>query len=175
MLHAVQEKEKPMLNHAIILICLVLIITLFLASGYAWSFAALAAITLLNLADIHLEYVSPQYLLYLKLQDGSVVGFQVLMEYSGLITLLIFSFVSAFTIGLLKGDLKTKLVWFILSMCIGFVWNLSRIIVVIAIAYNFGLPAFSFVHFILTPAVDFVWVVSTWALGMSWLKREAQR
>jgi len=174
-MHTAHEKEKPALRHAIVLVCLALIIALFLASGYAWDLTAKTATSVLDLAGIHSEYISPQFLIYVKLLDGSLVGFQVLMECSGLITLLIFSFVSAFTVGLLRGDLKTKLVWFLLSASVGFVWNLSRLAAVLAVAYNFGMTAFSFVHFVLAPTIDFVWVVSTWALGMSWLKREVQQ
>ncbi|MBS7614458.1 exosortase/archaeosortase family protein [Candidatus Bathyarchaeota archaeon] len=169
------KKEKPMLRHAIIMVCVALIIALFLASGSAWDVTARITTAVLEASGVKTYYVSPLYLMYVRLLDGTVVGFQIWLECSGLITLLIFSFISALTIGLLKGDLKAKLVWFILSASIGFTWNLSRLATVIAIAYNFGLPAFQFVHFVLAPTVDFVWVVSTWALGMSWLKREAQQ
>jgi len=170
-----QEKEKPIFRHAVVLAFLATIIALFLASGYAWDLIARMATAVLELSGVHTDYVSPQFLMYVRLLDGNVFGFQVLMECSGLITLLIFSFISALTIGLLKGDLKAKLVWFILSTSIGFLWNLSRLAAVIAIAYNFGLDAFYFAHFVLAPTIDFIWVVSTWALGMSWLKREAQQ
>jgi len=169
------KKEKPMLRHAIVMVCLASIIALFLASGSAWDLTARTATAILELSGIKTYYVSPLYLMYVRLLDGTVVGFQIWLECSGLITLLIFSFISALTVGLLKGDLKTKLAWFILAASIGFTWNLSRLAAVIAVAYNFGLPAFQFVHFVLAPTVDFVWVVSTWALGMSWLKREAQQ
>jgi exosortase/archaeosortase family protein len=174
-MHTAHEKEKPALRHAIVLVSLALVIALFLASGYAWDLTAGTATTILNLAGIRTNYVGPQYLMYVKLLDGSVVAFQVLMECSGLITLLIFSFISSFTVGLLKGNLKTKLVWFMISAAVGFTWNLSRLAAVIAVAYNFGMTAFSFVHFVLAPTIDFVWVVSTWSVGMSWLKREGQQ
>jgi len=167
-----QEKEKPTFRHAIVLASLATIIALFLALGYAYDLTASTITTVLDLSGVHTDYVSPQFLMYVKLLDGKLFGFQVQLECSGLITLLIFSFISALTIGLLKGDLKTKLIWFILSASIGFVWNLSRLAAVIAVAYNFGMEAFGFAHFVLAPMVDFIWVVSTWALGMSWLKRE---
>jgi exosortase/archaeosortase family protein len=175
MIHTSTEKEKPMFRHALVLTCLALIVALFLATGYAWDLTARIATSVLDLSGIYTQYVGPQYLMYVRLIDGSVVGFQVLMECSGLITLLIFTFVSAFTIGLLKGNLKNKLIWFVLSAFVGFVWNISRLAAVIAVAYSFGITAFSFVHFVLAPTIDFVWVVSAWALGMSWLKREAQQ
>ncbi|MCW4021173.1 MAG: exosortase/archaeosortase family protein, partial [Candidatus Bathyarchaeota archaeon] len=149
-----------------------LIVALFLASGYAWDLSARTSTNLLNLAGIQTEYVSQQFLMYVRLLDGTVIGFQVLIECSGLITLLVFAFISVFTIGLIKGTLTTKLGWFTLSVAVGFVWNLCRMASVIVVAYNFGLPAFEFAHYILAPTIDFVWVVSLWAVGMSWLKKE---
>jgi len=172
MTYMAPAKEKPAIRHAVIQIILASIIALFLASGYAWDMMAKTSTSILVSAGIHATYVSPLYLMYVRLLDGSVVGFQVLLECSGLITLLIFSFVSALTIGLLKGDLRMKLIWFLLSTFIGFTWNLSRLAAVIAVAYNFGMDAFTFIHYVLAPTIDFVWVVSAWALGMSWLKRE---
>jgi exosortase/archaeosortase family protein len=170
--YTIPEKGKPMIHHAVIQVFLTSVIALFLASGYALEIMAKSATLILNSSGIHASYVSPLYFIYVRLVDGSVVGFQVPMECSGLITLLILGLVSALTIGLLKGALKRKLIWFLLSAFIGFIWNLGRLVVVIAIAYNFGMSAFSFVHYVLAPTIDFVWVVSTWALGMSWLKKE---
>jgi len=165
-------KEKPAFHHAAIQVSLALVFALFLVSGQAWDLMARICTAALDYAGIQNEYVSPLYLIYVRLLDGTVVGFEVLVECSGLISLLVFSFISAFTIGLLRGALATKLIWFILSLGAGILWNLGRLISVIAVAYHFGLPAFSFVHYILAPAVDFVWIVSLWAVGMSWLKKE---
>jgi len=166
------NKQKPAYRHATVQACLALIIAVFLASGYAWDLTARTTMKILDAAGIHTVYVAPEFLIYVRLLDGTVVGFQVLLECSGLITLLVFTFISAFTIGLLNGSLKTKILWFGLSVLVGFVWNLSRLASVIAIAYSFGLAAFSFTHYVLAPTIDFVWVVSSWALGMSWLKKE---
>ncbi len=164
-----------MVRHAAILVCLAVILSLFLATGIAWDMTARASTSILEFSGIGTQYVGDQYLMYVRLMDGSVVGFQIQLECSGLITLLVFTFVSAFTVGLLKGSLRNKLVWFLLSAGMGFVWNISRLAAVIAVAYNFGITAFSFVHFILAPSVDFLWIVSAWGIGMSWLKKEAQQ
>ena len=161
-----------MVRHAAILVCFAVVLSLFLATGVAWDLTARASTSILEFSGISTRYVGQQYLMYVRLMDGSVVGFQVQLECSGLITLIVFTFVSAFTVGLLRGNLRNKLIWFLLSAGMGFVWNISRLASVIAVAYNFGIPAFSFVHFVLAPTIDFVWVVTAWALGMSWLKRE---
>jgi len=172
MTHAVPEKEKPAFRHAIVQASLALLVALSLTSGHTWDLIARMSVNILGLAGVQTEYVAPQFMIYVGLLDGTVVGFQVLVECSGLITLVVFTFISAFTVGLLRGSLKTKLSWFILSVGVGFAWNLSRLASVIAVAFNFGLDAFSFVHYVLAPTVDFAWIVSLWALGMSWLKRE---
>ena len=172
MAHLPSYKEKPEFLHAAVQLAFAFALAAFLASGYAWDLIAHAAASILEAAGIQTSYVSRLFLMYVRLLDGSVVGFLVLLECSGLITLLIFAFISSLTIGLLKGSLKTKLVWFLMSMSVGFMWNLFRLASVIAVAYSFGIPAFEFIHYVLAPTIDFVWIVSSWALGMSWLKRE---
>ena len=166
-------KEKPMLSHAAIQLALASAIAIFLASGYAWSMIAHAAIGILHLAGIQTAYVDKFFLMYVRLLDGRVVGFHVLIECSGIFTLLIFAFISSLTIGLLKGSLKVKTAWFLISIIVGFVWNLLRLVSVIAVAHSFGIQAFEFMHYLLGPTIDFVWIVSAWAVGMSLLRREA--
>ena len=166
-------KEKPKFLHASIQLAFAFTLAAFLASGYAWDMIARAAVNILEATGIQTSYVSKLFLMYVRLLDGSVVGFQILLECSGLITLLIFAFISSLTIGLLRGSLKIKIIWFLLSISVGFLWNLFRLVSVIAIAYSFGIPAFRFVHYILAPTIEFVWIISAWALGMSLLKKEA--
>ena len=110
--------------------------------------------------------------MYVRLMNGTLSCFNILLECSGLITVAIFSFISTLTIGLLKGSLLKKMVWFILSVTVGLFWNINRLVVVIIIAYRFGLSTFSFTHYFLGPFIDFVWVVSMWALGMSSMQRK---
>jgi len=165
-------KTKPMFRHAFIQGLLALVFALFLATGYAWDLIGKASAWILNGVGVRADYVSPLYLAYVQLLDGTLVGFQVLIQCSGLVTVAIFSFIFAFTIGLLRGSLSIKIVWFLLSVCVGFLWNINRLVFVIIIAYYFGLSAFSFAHYILGPFVDFLWVVMMWSLAMSQLRRE---
>jgi len=164
-------KERPRISHAMLQLTLSFILAAFLASGYAWDMIARASVRMLESVGIKVKYLSDLFLMYVRLLDGSVVGFQVLLECSGLITLLIFAFISSLTIGLLNGNLFVKTAWFIFSTSIAFLWNLLRLASVIAIAYNFGLEAFRLAHFVLAPTIDFLWVVSLWALGMSLIRR----
>jgi len=175
MAYTVTTKERPRFLHASVQLALAFTLAAFLATGQAWDMIARAAIKVLEAVGIQTAYVSRLFMMYVRLMDGSVVGFQVLIECSGLVTLLIFAFISSLTVGLLGGSLKIKIAWFLLSVFVGFMWNLLRLISVVAVAYSFGIPAFEFIHYILAPTIDFVWIVSAWALGMSWLRREGTR
>jgi len=165
-------KEKPEFLHAGIQLTIAFALAVFLASGYAWDIIARITANILDIAGIQTAYVSRLFLIYVRLLDGNVAGFLILSECSGLITLLIFAFISSLTIGLIRGSLKIKILWFLLSISVGLIWNLCRLASVIAVAYNFGIPAFEFVHYIFAPTIDFVWIVSLWSLGMSWLRKE---
>jgi len=174
LIRAIPSMEKPEFRHAAIQGSLAIAIAAFLATSYSWDLTAQTATSLLNLGGIKTNYASALFLMYVRLLDGTVAGFQVLIECSGLITLAVFSFISTFTIGLLKGSLLVKLFWFAVSLAVGLAWNVSRLVFVVAVAYNFGISAFSFAHYVLSPSIDFVWIVSMWALGMSHLKRKKE-
>jgi len=165
-------RERPVYGHAIVQGVLAFFITIFLASPYAWDLTARATTTILNIIGVRTSYTTPLSPMYVRLMDGTLSGFNILLECSGLITVAIFSFISSLTIGLLKGSLLKKMVWFILSVTVGLFWNVNRLVVVIIIACRFGLSTFSFTHYFLGPFIDFVWVVSMWALGMSSMQRK---
>ena len=88
-------KERPRISHAMLQLTLSFILAAFLASGYAWDMIARASVRMLESVGIKVKYLSDLFLMYVRLLDGSVVGFQVLLECSGLITLLIFAFISS--------------------------------------------------------------------------------
>ena len=166
------KREKPAFKHAAIQGVLALSTTLFLTSHYAWDLMARVTAGILNLAGVKTIYTSPLSPLRVKLMDGTLARFDILFEYSGLVTVAIFGFIFTFTIGLLKAPLLNKIGWFLISIGIGLLWNINRLALVIIIAYNFGLPTFSFTHYLLGPFIDFLWVVSMWSLGMSWMRKE---
>ena len=109
-------KEKPRILHAAVQVALALAIAALTMSAYTWDFIARTTAEVLKIAGIKTAYVSDLFLLYVRLLDGRVVGFRVLLECSGLITLIIFTLISALTIGLFSGSLKVKLAWFIMSI-----------------------------------------------------------
>ena len=165
------EKPKPAYWHAVVLAILFILVVIFLATGYAWDLTVRAAMTILDWGGIKTDYVGPFYLLYVRLLDGTVVGFQVLIECSGLYTVGILAAVSIFTIAMMQGSIVTKVVWFALSILVGIGWNINRLAFVIGVAHSFGLSAFSWAHYVIGPSIDFIWIVIMWSLGVSWLKR----
>ena len=164
-------KEKPRLVHAFILGLLATVFSLFLATGYTWALTARASRSLLNLASISTNYLDSTFTIFVRLLDGSSVGFKILIESSGLISVAIFCFIFVFTIGLLHGSLRTKITWLVLGIAVGLLWNVVRLAFTIGIAYRFGLGAFFLFHYLLSPSIDFIWIVSMWALAMSRLRK----
>jgi len=165
------EKEKPMFTHALIQGLIATALALFLATRYSWNVTAQTVSTLLRLTGIDVSYVEDLLTMYVKLPEGISIGFKVLIECSGLVTISVFAFISVFTVGLLRGSALVKIAWLLLSIGVGLTWNISRLILVVAVAYNFGFSAFRVVHYFLAPFIDFLWIVSMWAVGMSWLRR----
>ena len=172
MRHARRGKENPLFHHATVILFLTVVLALFAASSYALDLTVGISTKVLNLAGIQASYVSQQSFVQIRLMDGAVVDFPVTVEVSGFTTLLVFSFIFAFTVGLLRGALLVKLAWFIVAIGLGYAWKIGQLVAVIAIAHDFGLDAFTFARYVLAPSTDFVWIVSLWALGMSWLERE---
>lgn len=166
----VESRKRPTFRHTVVLGLLALSVALFLASGHSWDLIGKLTTWALNVAGIRADYLSPLYLIYVKLMNGTVVGFQVLIECSGLVTVAVFSFIHTVTIGLLEGSILRKVAWLLLGVGVGFLWNINRLVLVIIIACNLGLSVFSFTHYLLGPFIDFLWVVTMWSLGMSRLK-----
>ncbi len=165
-----KPREKPTFKHAVVLGLLALGVALFLASYHSWDLIGKTTTWALNVVGVRADYLSPLYLIYVKLMNGTVVGFQVLIECSGLVTVAVFSFIYTLTIGLLRGSILRKVSWLLLGVGVGFLWNINRLVLVIIIACNLGLSVFSFTHYLLGPFIDFLWVVTMWSLGMSRLK-----
>jgi len=165
-------KEKPLVHHATAILFLTLAAALLSTSCHALELTAGISTKVLSLAGIHAGYLREQSLMQVRLMDGAVVDFPVTAQCSGLTTLLLFSLISAFTIGLLRGALMPKLAWFTTALGLGYAWKIGQTVTLIAIAHDFGLTAFKFARYVLAPSADFVWIVSLWALGMSWLKKE---
>lgn len=185
------RREKPVFRHALVMGSLAAAIIMCLSMKHSWDMVASASYYFLKYAGVDVSYypygMGPLTLINMRsmtgdlapilvrLPDGRVAQFYVLIECSGIITLGVFAVISTITVGLLRGSLPAKLGWLLLSMGVGFLWNINRVTLAMFTAYNFGLEAFSLVHYLLAPFVDFVWIVSMWALGMSLLRRGRER
>lgn len=171
--HTATLREKPHHGHALAQIALGATISVLLASPISWEATATIVSNFLSLGSIFNYYTNGinTPTLYVKLMDGSIVGFLVLIECSGIIGVIIFTLLIAPTMGLLGGSLEFKLAWLMLSVAIGLLWNVNRLALVVATAYYFGMRVFTFIHYILAPFIDFLWMVAMWSFGMSFLKR----
>ena len=168
----VSHEVKPAFHHALVILLLTVIIALLAASSHMLRLTAHISVKVLDLMEIKAEYLSRESLMRVRLIDGAIVAFPITIQCSGLITLLIFAILSAFTVGLLTGALITKLTWFISSITLGYAWKTCQLASIMAIAHTFGLDGFTFARYILAPSTDFAWIVSLWAVGMSWLRKE---
>ncbi len=163
-------KERPRLYHALGLGVFACAIACFLASAISWDLTARIVSEILKIAGVSVDYVIPIRVMYCRLSDGTVVGFEFLIECSGLITVGVFTLIAVFTVGLLGGSLWVKSVWLLAGVSVGLLWNVSRLALVVIAAYNFGLGAFSLIHYVLAPFIDFLWIVAVWSVGMSLAK-----
>lgn len=123
-----QGKEKPRFRRATVILLLTLVAALLAASSHALDFTARTSIKVLHLAGIRAGYLRQQSLMQVRLIDGAVVDFPVTIECSGLTTLLLFSLISAFTIGLLRGALMPKLAWFVMAIGLGYAWKIGQLV-----------------------------------------------
>jgi len=166
------DKEKPIFRDALIMGSLAVAIGVFLLLRYSWDIVASIAYSILRASGVEAVYDRKHLTISMVLLDGRPANFEVLVECSGIVTLGIFAVISTFTVGLFRGRLPIKIGWFLLSLAVGLLWNINRVTLALFVAYNYGIDAFSAVHFLLAPTIDFIWIVSMWALGMSLVKRE---
>lgn len=168
--------EKPNFNQALGLIGIAAAITVFLAMPQTWEFLALIVSEILSVGQITSFYINGinTPTLYVKLLDGSLIGFLILLECSGIIGAAIYTLLIASTMGLLKGTFKFKAFWLLIGIVVGFIWNITRLVLVVSTAYFFGMHIFTFIHYILAPFIDFLWMVAIWSFGISFLNKRGQ-
>lgn len=109
---------------------------------------------------------------------GAVVAFSVhlllhgALEDSTLVSILIFNLLSVLLTFSLRGPLWCKMLWLGLGSLVGLAWNLIRLSMMPLIM---GVDAFQIVYFAIGPAVDFMWIVPVWSLGLSSLASVERR
>jgi len=109
---------------------------------------------------------------------GAVVAFFVYpllhgaLEGSALVSIMIFNLLSVLLTFPLRGPLWCKMLWLGLGNLVGLAWNLIRLSLM---AVTVGLGFFQIVYFAIWPAVDFMWIVPVWSLGLSALASVERR
>jgi hypothetical protein len=95
-----------------------------------------------------------------------------ILEESALVSVVIFDLMFIFLTFPLRGPLWCKVLWLGLGNIAGLAWNLIRLSLINAMA---GLVAFRFLDFIIGPAIDFLWMVPVWSVGLSALVSAERR
>ncbi|MDH5437884.1 MAG: hypothetical protein OEX76_03170 [Candidatus Bathyarchaeota archaeon] len=107
---------------------------------------------------------------YLHMATGAVVAFSVYvllhgaLEDSTLVSIVIFNLLSVLLTFPLRGPLWCKILWLGLGSLVGLAWSLIRLSLV---SLTMGVGVFQLVYFAIGPAVDFMWIVPVWSLGLS--------
>lgn len=166
---------RPNFGHALAQGGLAGAIALILALPQTWVFLGQATQTILSLGGIPSVLVptlgAPT--LYVPTVGGTLAAFNILLECSGLVTVAIFGFLLAATMGLLQGPFWFKALWASVGAGMGVFWNVNRLVLSASTAHYFGMDAFALVHFLFAPMVDFLWMVVVWSVGMSLMSRWA--
>jgi len=94
------------------------------------------------------------------------------LDETALVSIMVFNLLFVFLTFPLRGPVWCKILWLGMGNIIGLMWNFVRAFL-IALTVEAG-GDLNVVTFVTGPAVDFLWMVPVWALGMSALA-EAQR
>ncbi|NIR88000.1 hypothetical protein GWO13_10815 [Candidatus Bathyarchaeota archaeon] len=115
---------------------------------------------------------------YLHMATGAMVAFTVYLllhsalEGSTLVSIMIFNLLSVLLTFPLRGPLWCKMLWLGLGNLVGLAWNLIWLSLM---AVTVGVIVFQIVYFAIGPAVDFLWIVPVWSLGLSALASVERR
>ncbi len=144
-----------------------------LALPYAWDLTAQVTHAILSVGGVPsvLVLAPNDPTLYVKAADGSITAFSILVECSGLVTVAIFGFLLAATMGLLQGPFWFKASWAAVGTAVGVFWNINRLVLSASTAHYVGMEAFRLIHYVFSPMVDFLWMVVVWSVGMSLMSR----
>ncbi len=85
---------------------------------------------------------------------------------SGLISLCLISIVFAPFLFTIKGPLRVKILWLLITIGFSVILNILRISIVTATLYYFGGLAFLLLHYLVGAFVDFVYIVAFYSLAL---------
>jgi len=164
------QRDKPQLRHLAVGVAIVVFIS-YLSVHPLQSILSEALVQVLTIGQVPtVKLWTPEGL---TLNIGSTAGADTKIaltpQYSGLLSMVIFSLLFVFLTFPLKGPFWCKILWLILGNGVGFVWSLLRLSVGALFAYHFGSESFTLISFLTGPFVDFLWIVPVWSLGLSFL------
>ncbi len=164
---------KPNFGAALAQGGIAIVFAIFLALPIAWQLTAQVTHEVLTIGGVPsiLDPNPSDPVLYVKAAEGDITAFNILLECSGLATVAIFGFLLAATMGLLQGPFWFKASWATIGTAVGVFWNVNRLVLSASAAHYVGMEAFSLVHYIFSPMVDFLWMVVVWSVGMSLMSR----
>lgn len=131
----------------------------------------------LSLAQIQIEeaWTLEGPALAMRLLDETELLIVMTWPRSGFLSITIFSLLFVLLTFPLKGPLWCKVAWLGLGNVVGLAWNLIRLFLLVVAAYYLGAGAFKVVDFVTGPAIDFLWIVPVWSLGLSLLASAERR
>lgn len=131
----------------------------------------------LSLAQIEIEkaWTLEGPALAMRLLDETELLIVMTWQRSGFLSIMIFSLLFVLLTFPLKGPLWCKIAWLGLGNVVGLAWSLIRLFLLVVAAYYLGVGAFKVVDFVTGPAIDFLWIVPVWSLGLSLLAYAERR
>jgi len=125
----------------------------------------------LSLAEIQIEkaWTLEGPALAMRLLDETDLLIVMTWQRSGFLSITIFSLLFVLLTFPLRGPLWCKITLLGLGNVVGLAWNLIRLFLLVVVAYYLGAGAFKVVDFVAGPAIDFLWIVPVWSLGLSLL------
>jgi len=164
------QRDKPRLLHLAVGVVIVAFIS-YLSVHLFQFLLSEALMQVLSLGQISaVKLWTPEGLaLSLKSSVGTETQIALTPQYSGLLSMAIFSLLFVFLTFPLNGPLWCKLFWLSLGNGVGLAWSLLRLSVGALVAYHFGREAFAVASFLTGPVVDFLWIVPVWSLGLSFI------
>jgi len=164
------KRDKPQLQHLAIGVTIVALIS-YLSVHLFQSLLCEALVQVLSVGQIPVIKVWTPEGLVLSMRSLVGTNTQIALspQYSGLLSIVIFSLLFVFLTFPLKGPLWCKILWLSLGNGVGLVWSLLRISIGALVAYHFGCKALAVASFLTGPVVDFLWIVPVWSLGLSFL------
>ena len=170
------RRERPQFLHVAVGVVLVAFFG-YLLLHYLQTFVAETIVQTLSLAGITYDkiWTAEGTAILMKLADATDFRIVMTWQRSGFLSIVIFSLLFVLLTFPLKGPLWCKIAWLGLGNVVGLVWNFIRLFLLVVAAYYLGTGAFKVVDFVTGPAIDFLWVVPVWSLGLSLLAYDERR